>query len=240
LLKWETNDIIEKVQYSEWATPIVVVKKKDNSLRICADFRYTVNPVLKNFEYKLPTIEELYFKLGKGNFFSKIDLSSAFLQVPSTQEASKILTINTCQGLYRFKRLPFGLTVSTAYFQKFMDEISQMEGVAYYVDDLIVVGTNYEEHQQKLKTVLNKMKEKGLTCNIDKCEFFKKNIIYLGHVISEEGLFPEQGKLELLKKFKVPNDKTELQAFLGFVNYYARFVENFTKNARPLYDLLKE
>ena len=145
-------EVIKPVPYSEWATPVVRVKKKDWSVRLCGDFKVMVNPALTAEQYPLPVIEDLFAGLAGGKTFSKIELNQAYLQMPVEAGSQELLTITTHKGLYRYRRLPFGVTSAPAVFQRAMDQVlSGLPGVQCYLDDILVTGKSEEEHLVNLE-----------------------------------------------------------------------------------------
>ena len=191
LTRLEKQGTISPVKHSQWATPIVPVPKKDGKFRICGDYKVTLNQVLLVEEYPLPTPEELFSTLAGGKIFSKLDLSQAYLQLPVEKESKKYLTINTHQGLYVYNRLPFGVASAPAIFQKLMDTVLQgVPGVTCYIDDILVSSADEDSHLLTLKEVFSRLEKHGFRLKLEKCEFLLKNIEYLGHVISKDGIQP--------------------------------------------------
>lgn len=216
--------ILEPTQYSEWATPIVVVRKKDGSLRICGYYRSTVNQAVKSNVYPLPTSQELFAKLGKGRFFSKLDLAQAYQQLVVDDTTAELLTINTVQGLYKVRRLPYGVSVAPGLFQRAMDTIlAGLPKVAVYLDDILVVSETAEEHERMLTEVFGRLAKAGLRVQANKCELFQESLEFLGHRIDKCGIYPSEAKVEAIHKAPAPTNKKELQAFLGMVNFYNNF-----------------
>lgn len=239
--KLVNDGILEKCNYSEWATPIVPVPKKDGSVRLCGDFKVTVNPVLEIEQYPLPRIEDIFAALSGGKHFSKIDLKHAYLQMEVDEVSQPLLTINTEKGLYRFKRLVYGVASAPALWQRAMDTILQgLPGVKCIIDDMIITGRTDEEHLRNLEAVLEKLDEHGLRANLDKCEFFKKKVTFCGHEIDEKGLHKTQKKIEAVVEAPQPTNVSELRSFLGMVNYYSRFLPNLSTALHPLYQLLEK
>ena len=155
LNRLENERIIEKVTHSEWATPVVVIPKADGGVRLCVDFKVTINPVLKVDQYPLPKAEDLFATLAGGKRFSKLDMSQAYLQLQLCPDSMKYCTINTHRGLYQYTRLPFGIASAPAIFQKVMDTILQgVKGAMCYIDDILVTGWNEREHFQNLEEVM--------------------------------------------------------------------------------------
>lgn len=185
-------DILEPVNYSEWASPIVVVKKPNNSIRLCADFKVTLNSQIDVGRYPIPRIEDLFHKLQGGQYFSKIDLSEAYLQIELTDD-SKFVVINTPLGLYRYKRMSFGIASAPAIFQRLMEKIiAGIPMCAVYLDDIIVTDKTNEEHINNLKSVLMNLQSYGLKCKVEKCSFAKSSVEYVGHIIDKDGIKPSE------------------------------------------------
>ena len=235
------DGVISPVKYSEWAAPIVPVLKPDKkSMRICADFKY-VNKFLEVDQYPLPKVDELLSVIGKGQFFSKVDLKDAYLQIPVDEEAQKVLVINTPKGLFRYNRLPFGLASSPAIFQRYMAQLmSDIPGVAVFLDDILVSGPTEKEHDERMMKVLNVLKENNLKINKSKSEFKVSSIEYLGYQISGQGVKPSDKKIKAILEAPAPVSVAEVKSFVGLVTYYCRFVPNFSTILAPLYDLLQK
>ena len=237
----QREGIIEPVEFSEWAAPIVPVVKANGSIRICGDYKTTVNAASKLDKYPLPRIDDLFSQLEGGKMFSKLDLSSAFQQIPLDEESKKFTTINTSKGLFQYTRLPFGISSAPSIFQRFMDSVlSGLHGVASYIDDIVVTGKTHQEHLQNLDSVLTRLERAGLRLNRTKSTFMLPNIQYLGHVISAEGIKPSQGKVSALLEAPAPTDVQQLRSFLGAVNYYRRFIPNLSTTLAPLNQLLQK
>ena len=235
------SGVIEPVEFTEWAAPIVPVVKSDGSVRICGDYKVTVNKVAKVDTYPLPRIEDLFASLAGGKLFSKIDLAHAYQQIPLSEESKKFVVINTHKGLYRYNRLPFGIASAPAIFQRMIEGILQgIPHVTVYIDDILVTGASDSEHLQNLQEVLTRLEKAGLKLKKDKCAFLLPAVEYLGHVISEEGLKPTADKVRALVEVPVPKDVTQLRSFLGLVNYYAKFLPNLSSALAPLNQLLQK
>ncbi|XP_031422660.1 uncharacterized protein K02A2.6-like [Clupea harengus] len=233
------SGVLEPVSVSEWATPIVPVIKKNGSIRICGDFKVTVNPVLEVEQYPLPLIEDLFAGLAGGKKFSKIDLSQAYLQMHVAEQSRKQLTINTHKGLYRYFRLPFGITSAPSLFQRAMDQVlSGLSGVQCYLDDILVTGKTEEEHLRNLEATLQRLKEYGLRVRKAKCEFFKSSVEYLGHVIDAQGLHKAPSKVRAITGAPAPQNVSQLRSYLGLLNYYGKFIPNLASMLKPLHQLL--
>ncbi|UYV65945.1 hypothetical protein LAZ67_3005963, partial [Cordylochernes scorpioides] len=234
-----TKGYLYRVRSSQWATPVVVVPKKNKEMRICCDFKVTLNRFLDTAAYPLPTQQDLFAILAKGKYFSKLDLSSAYLQLEVATSTQPFLTINTHKGLFRFRRMPFGLANAPSYFQSVMDRVlAGIEGVICYIDDVLIATVSVEKHLAVLKTVFLRLEKYNIKLKKDKCKFVQREIEYLGHLIKEDGIRPLDHKVQALQKAKCPTNISELRSFLGLVNYYGKFIPNLPDLLRPLHELL--
>eukprot|EP00731_Ephydatia_muelleri_P015883 Em0009g307a len=233
--------ILEKVSYSDWATPIVPVVKGDGSVRICGDYKVTLNPCLEVDQYPLPKPEELFATLAGGEQFTKMDLSQAYLQLELEEESKRLVTINTHKGLYRFNRLPFGVASAPAIFQKVMESVLLgIPRVVCYLDDILITGSTVAEHLRNVERVLKQLRTFGIQAKKDKCAFQKESLEFLGHVVDKKGLHTSPRKVEAILQAPVPQNKKELRSFLGLVHYYGKFIPKLSSLLSPLNDLLKE
>ena len=231
--------MISPVQFSDWATPIVPVIKKNGGVRICGDFKVTVNPALCVEHYPIPRIEDLFASLSGGLRFSKLDLSQAYLQVPVSEDSRKYLTITTHKGTFCFNRLPFGITSAPSIFQKIMDQVLQgLPNVHCFLDDILVTGRNDAHHLENLEAVLSRLEKFRLRVQKEKCEFFRDSLEYLGHIIDATGLHKSPDKMCAIVDAPLPTNTSQLRSFLGLINYYARFVPNLSTLLHPLNGLL--
>ena len=188
--------VIEPIQFSDWAAPIVPVVKPNGRVRICGDFKLTVNKVAKLDTYPLPKIDDLFSQLASGKSFTKLDLAHAYLQIALDEESKQYVVINTHKGLYRYNRLPFGIHSAPAIFQRTIENILRgIPHVSVYIDDILVTGATEAEHLQTLEKVLTQLREAGVRLRRDKCAFMLKQVDYLGHSISAEGLKPSEEKI---------------------------------------------
>ena len=239
--KLEAAGIIRPVQFSQWAAPIVPVLKRDGSIRICGDYKVTVNLAAKTDTYPLPKIEDLFASLSGGKLFSKVDLASAYQQIPLDEQSKEFTTINTPKGLYCYNRLPFGVASAPSIFQRTMESILQgIDHVCVYLDDILITGATEKEHLQNLDKVLTRLESAGIRLKRDKCVFLLPAVEYLGHKISGQGLQPTDEKIQAIKSAPAPQDVTQLKSFLGLINYYSKFLPNLSNTLAPLYRLLQK
>ena len=195
LNRLETAGIIKHVTNSDWAAPLVIVPKADSSVRLCGDYRVTVNNVIESNRYPLPTTEDLFAILAGGKIFSKIDLSSAYLQLELSEASENLLSVNTHKGLYQYERLPFCVSVAPSQFQCVMDKVlSGMKGVVCFLDDILISSEDEEEHLKVLDDVLSRLDNHGIKANRSKCYFMVSSVTYPGHRIDAEGIHPTQEK----------------------------------------------
>ena len=238
LERLEKQDIITPVKFADWAAPIVPVEKRDGSVRVCGDYKLTVNKVAKTEVYPIPRINEMFASLAGGLKFSKLDLSNAYQQIQLEEGSQKYVTVNTHKGLFQYKRLPFGVASAPALFQRTMESLLQgLPSVCVYIDDILVTG---EEHLHNLGEVLRRLEEAGMKVKREKCFFLLSEVEYLGHVISSAGLRPSEAKAAAITGAPAPTNETELKSFLGLVNYYAKFLPNLATVLAPLCHLLRK
>ncbi|XP_045452661.1 uncharacterized protein K02A2.6-like [Melitaea cinxia] len=233
------DGILTPVERSDWATPIVPVMKKDGNVRICADYKLTLNKVIEIDRYPLPRTEDLLARLHGGELFTKIDLSQAYAQI-ELDDSKKYTVINTHKGLFMFNRLVFGLSSSPGIFQKRLEQLfSDLPYVGVFLDDIIITGRNNQEHVENLHKVFERLKVSGLKVKKDKCEFFQESICYLGHVINKRGIHTNPEKVKAIVNTPAPTTVSELRSFIGMVMYYAKFIKNVSTILAPLYNLLR-
>ena len=238
LTRMEEAGIIKKVQFSNWAAPIVPVVKPDHTVRVCGDFKVTVNPLLNVPQHPLPRADDIFASLAGGERFTKIDLAHAYQQMLLEEESKAFLTINTQKGLYQYTRLAFGVASAPALFQSAMDQILVgIPKVVCYLDDILVTGATDEEHLSNLEAVLKRLQEHGLRVKKKKCSFFSKSVTYLGHKIDKEGLHTSNNKVKDLVNTDPPENLQQLRSYLGLVNYYGKFIPNLSTVLHPLNEL---
>ncbi|XP_044155518.1 uncharacterized protein K02A2.6-like [Bufo gargarizans] len=231
--------IITKVDRSEWASPIVPVKKKNGDIRICGDFRVALNNQLLVDQYPLPRLEDLFGSLAGGQKFTKIDLKQAYLQLQVHPDSRHLLTINTHKGLFQYNRKVFGIAPAPAIWQRIMDEV--LAGIPFtqcLLDDMLITGPTDEEHRKNVEAVLGRLQKYGLRVNLSKCEFLKSQLEFCAHTVDRHGLHTTEEKLKALTHAPTPRNVTQLRSYLGLLNYYHRFLPNLAHQLYPLHRLL--
>jgi len=211
---------------SPWAARVVLVAKKNGKLRFCLDYR-ELNSVTRKDAYPLPRIDDIFDSLGKARWFTSLDLASGYWQVEvAPEDQPKTAFISAC-GTFEFNVMPFGLTNAPRTFQRLMDRVLRNEigkFVHVYLDDINVFSETFEEHLQHLAIVFQRLRDAGLRLNPEKCEFVRKSLHFLGHVVSEEGLGPDPSKVNKVQDYPVPTNVRDLRGFLGLASYYRRFI----------------
>ena len=188
--------ILEPVQHSDWAAPIVPVLKGDKSVRICGDFKMTVNQASKLDRYPIPRVEDLLATLAGGKTFTKLDISQAYQQLVLDEKSKDLVVVNTHRGLFRYTRLPFGIASAPGVFQRVMESLLRhIPGVIVYIDDILVTGPTDEEHLVSLEQVLHRIELAGLRLKRKKCSFMAKSVVFLGYQIDAQGLHPVAEKV---------------------------------------------
>lgn len=229
--------ITEINEATEFVNPIVLVKKSNGTIRICLDPK-KLNDALMRERYELPTFEELTHNMVGARYFSILDASKGFWQIPLSNRASRLTTFITPYGRFRFLRLPFGLKNAPEIFHRvFTDIFGGIQGTKIYIDDIIVYAKSKVEHNKILQQIFNQARRYGVKFNKLKCEFALTEIKYVGHIISKEGIKADPDKIEAIKRIKTPQNSKDLQRFLGMVNYLAKFIPNLpnlTPNLRAL------
>ncbi|CAH8557945.1 unnamed protein product [Schistosoma intercalatum] len=241
LQRLQQMGVIEPVNFSNWAAPIVVVKKSNGSVRLCADYSTGLNEALQSHQYPLPLPEDLFAKLNGGRYFAKLDLSDAYLQIPVSDESKDLLTINTHKGLFRYNRLPFGVKTAPSIFQQIMDTMLQgIPGAAAYLDDIIITAVDKMDLQKKLDQVLERIADYGFRLRAEKCDFYMQQVRYLGFIIDKDGRRPDPENIEAVKTMPRPRDVNTLRSFLGLVSHYGTFLSDLHRLRAPLNNLLQK
>ena len=230
----EEAGILTKIDDCEWGTPVVPVKKGD-SVRICGDYKSTLNKCLSTRQYPIPSVEECFNTVAGGVIFSVLDIKQGYNNLQLREEDKKLTTINTHKGLYQWERLPYGISSSAAIFQGVMDEqIRDIPLTTCRIDDILVSGRTREEHLVNLNKVVSRLEKSGLRCNQEKSQIAQASVKYLGHQISSEGIRPLKSKVESLMKAPVPSDVSSLVSFLSGVGYYRKYLPNLSSVIAPL------
>ncbi|UYV72597.1 K02A2.6-like [Cordylochernes scorpioides] len=231
--------VIESVEEpTEWCAGMVAVSKPGGKIRICVDLT-KLNQYIRRENYPLPATEHILGQLGNACYFSKLDANSGFWQFGLAKESQKLTTFITPFGRFFFKRIPFGITSAPEIFQRKMTQLlGNIEGVVCFMDDIVVYGSSLEEHNERVRQVLKKIQEEGMTPNPEKCQFGVKTVKFLGHTLSSEGLFIDEEKLDAITKMEAPRSTKELKSFLGMVNYLGKFIPNLADKLQPLNSLL--
>ena len=233
------DGVIEHAQ-SEWASPVVIVAKKDGSLRFCIDYR-KLNDLTVKDSYPLPRIDECLDTLGHAKVFSTLDANSGYWQIPVANKDNPKTAFTCHAGCFQFCRMPFGLCNAPATFQRTLDIILsryRWQSCLVYLDDIIIFSPDYESHLEHVDRVLSALQSAGVSLKLRKCNFFADSVDYLGHVITPGKLHVSTTNTDAVRGFKAPRTQTELKSFLGLCNVYRRFVPNFARTAAPLQQFL--
>lgn len=232
---------IIKESRSPYASPIVIVRKKNGTIRMCIDYRLLNSRTVPD-QYTTPCIDEALDSLSGSKWFSVLDLRSGYYQISMAEEDKEKTAFICPLGFFQFERMPQGITGAPATFQRLMEKtVGDMNllQVLVYLDDLIVFGKSLEEHEERLLKVLDRLGEAGLKISLDKCQFCQPEVKYLGHIVSAQGVSPDPQKIEAVTNWSQPQDLKSLRSFLGFCGYYRRFIANYASIVRPLTELTK-
>lgn len=233
------NDIIERVEGGcQWVSPLVTVVKDNGDLRLCVDMRRANSAILRE-RHMMPTIEDFLPRFASAKFFSRLDIKEAFHQVELDEKSRFITTFITHMGLFRYKRLMYGIVIAPEIFQRILEQIlSRCSKFAVnFIDDIMIFTRTEEEHDEALRIVLGTLREYGVLLNKDKCVFKVTSLDFLGHTISSDGIQPSNNKIEALTKFRPPSSQEELRSFLGLVTYVGRFLPDLATTTAPLREL---
>ena len=208
--------------------------------RVCGDYKVTIYQCVEKKIYPLPTTEDLFAQIAGGQFFSKLDMSQAYQQLTLDEDSKNLLVVNTPRGLFRYTRLPYGVSTAPTIFQSVMDRILQGLPVACYLDDILIATKTEEEHDKLLDQTLQRLEKAGIRLRREKCEFYAKELQYLGHCINSSGIHPTEEKVQAIKEAPRPENVSQLRAFLGLMNYHSKFIPQAASRLAPLYKLLKK
>ncbi|KAL7077477.1 hypothetical protein ACQ4LE_002964 [Meloidogyne hapla] len=227
---------------SPWASPIVLVPKRDGSLRFCVDYR-GLNSVTTKDAFPLPNIDQILLNLNGKKFFSTLDFHSGYWQIKMDRSSIEKTAFLTEFGLHEFVVMPFGLSNAVATFQRFMSRLFEdfiNKFIFVYIDDILIASTTFEEHCEHLRLVFEKIREAELKLRIEKCKFAANELAFLGHILTQEGVKMDADKYKPIIELPIPNTKKRLHSFLGFAAYYRKFIYNFATITAPLFHLIKE
>ncbi|GJY65263.1 putative reverse transcriptase domain-containing protein [Tanacetum coccineum] len=227
---------------SPWGAPVLFVKKKDGSFRMCIDYRELNKLTVKN-RYPLPRIDDLFDQLQGSSIYSKIDLRSGYHQLRVREQDIPKTAFRTRYGHYEFQVMPFGLTNAPAVFMDLMNRVCKPyldKFVIVFIDDILIYSKNEKEHEEHLKAILGLLKEEKLYAKFSKCDFWIPKVQFLGHVIDSQGIHVDPAKIESIKDWASPKTPTEIRQFLGLAGYYRRFIEGFSKIAKSMTKLTQK
>ncbi|KAK1410455.1 hypothetical protein QVD17_36992 [Tagetes erecta] len=245
-LKKQLEELLEKgfirPSSSPWGAPILFVKKKDGSMRMCVDYRELNKVTIKN-RYPLPRIDDLFDQLQGSRFFSKIDLRSGYHQLRVQEEDVSKTAFRTRYGHYEFTVMPFGLTNAPSAFMDLMNRVCKPyldKFVIVFIDDILIYSKTQGDHESHLRTILGLLRQEKLYAKFSKCEFWLSEVQFLGHVVNAKGIQVDPAKIEAVMKWEIPKSPTEVRSFLGLAGYYRRFIKDFSRIAIPLTTLTRK
>ena len=228
---------------SPWASPIVLVRKPDNTYRFCVDFR-KVNKVTERDAYPLPYVSSILDKLGRARYLTSLDIKSAYWQVPMAEESKPITAfIVPNRGLFQFTRMPFGLHNAPATWQRLIDRVLGVDLDQYvfvYLDDIIIVSEDFNKHLEVLSEVLRRLQSAGLSVSPEKCQICRPELKYLGYVVDDQGLHVDPEKVRAILDMPIPTSVKEVRRVMGMASWYRRFVPNFSTLVAPINTLLRK
>ncbi|GJX60139.1 putative reverse transcriptase domain-containing protein [Tanacetum coccineum] len=228
--------------FSPWGAPVLFVKKKDGSFRMCINYRELNKLTVKN-RYPLPRIDDLFDQLQGSSIYSKIDLRSGYHQLRVREQDIPKTAFRTRYGHYEFQVMPFGLTNAPAVFMDLMNRVCKPyldKFVIVFIDDILIYSKNEKEHEEHLKAILGLLKEEKLYAKFSKCDFWIPKVQFLVHVIDSRGIHVDPAKIESIKDWASPKTPTEIRQFLGLASYYRRFIEGFSKIAKSMTKLTQK
>nr|XP_022902184.1 uncharacterized protein K02A2.6-like [Onthophagus taurus] len=243
LIDLEKREIISKVEKpTGWVNNLVIIEIPNKSLRLCLDPKYLNLAIKRISNVLIPTIEDMKSKLSGKSVFSVFDLKDGFWQIKLDRDSSELCTFSTQFVCYRFKRLPFGLNMAPEYFQGLNEKnFGDIQGVLVYFDDILIAGSTHEEHDEIVKKVINRTREKGVKFNKNKIQFRQEQVKYLGHVFfSKDGMKIDEDRIKSIQNLKIPANKKELQSILGMVNFLRPFIPKLSELTNDLRELLKD
>jgi hypothetical protein len=231
-----------RLNSSPWGAPVLFEQKKDGSQRMCVDYRSLNDVIVKN-KYPLPRIEDLFDQMKGARVFSKIDLRSGYHQMKIRPSHIPKTAFSTRYGLYEFTIMSFGLTNAPAYFMNLMNKVCMEyldRFVVVFIDDILIYSKSESDHEEHLRLVLQTLRDNQLYAEFSKCEFWIDMVPFLGHIISNGGIAVDPAKVKEIVAWSIPTTVTEVRSFLGLGGYYRRFIEGFSKIAKPMISLLEK
>src|SRR3954467_6788933 len=227
---------------SSWGAPVLFVMKKDASKRLVIDY-HSLNEVTIKNKYPLPRINDLFDQLEGARVFSKIDLRPGYFQLKIREQYIPKTAFTTRYGLYEYTVMPFDLTNAPSYFMNMMNKVFMEfldKFVVVFIDDILIYSKSKEENEGHLRLILEKLREHKLYAKFSKCEFWLNEVGFLGHVMTKDGVAVDPAKVLAIIEWESPKSVKEVRSFLGLAGYYIRFIENFSKIAKPMTELLKK
>ena len=233
----QKQGVITSISHAKHASPVVWVKKADGRYRMCVDFKATLNSNIQSDAYPLPTVEEIFARIGRASKFARVDLKSAYWQIALDEKARELSVINTHRGLFCVNRLQMGMKNSSAIFQKCMEQIlKEIDGVIIYQDDIMICAESERQLKKRLGLVYKRLEEYEVTLNREKCVSSTDSLKFLGFIFSKEGIKPDKSLTHKITDAEVPQNGKELASFLGMATYYGRFIPGFAEICAPLHD----
>lgn len=242
-MKEITNDLLNKgvirESDSDFASPVLLVKKSDGTDRLCVDFR-ALNEIIEKDRYPLPLIQDQLDKLGKAKYFISIDMKNGLYQIPVSSESIKYTAFITPDGQFEFLKMPFGICNGPSVFQRAISKaVKHLKFLLVYVDDLLIPFESISEGLEYLEQTLQALTDAGFTINLNKCKFFESEIDYLGYTISSEGIKPNEKKVSALQNSPVPSNIKQVRQFMGLASYFRRFIPEFSSRTACITKLTK-
>ena len=227
---------------SPYSSPVIFARKPSGGLRLCVDYR-GLNAITVKNRYPLPLVQETLQAISKAKYFTKLDVVAAFNKLRVAEGHEKLTAFRTSFGLYEYLVMPFGLCNAPSSFQHYINDVLHehlLDFVSAYIDDILIYSETHQEHEKHVRKVLEKLREAGLQLDIEKCAFFQQRVKYLGLIISTDGIQMDPEKLTAVADWATPRSVRDVQAFLGFANFYRRFIHRFSAIAAPLTNLTKK